>query len=334
MRPTRSRASAPPPTSKPPAAPVRLTSCPTRWFRDPLDKAIKKLVRPSTALTRRKEITIKMSMPREVFEDFVAPLTEDDVEGMQRRPDGSLIPTSKTSALYKYKYTLKRGSVTDKLFRLQELDPELPPPKKSLPEVEHIGTGNVYEVEKIEQSRKKGKRTEYLIKWLNYPDSANTWEPASRIHFALVAAFEGKPAAQPRVSAPVLPKRGAGAARARLSCVEQRRGGIPQTISMVCGNVIVELKESATQARMPTLTLTFFVLSMDKSGHIIWPTNFSARSQAALRMQARALLQKMMDDPLNPVDSTMAPALTGLGTSAVWQGAPRRQLVVVQPQVV
>ena len=103
---------------------------------------------------------------------------------------------------------------------------------------------------------------------------------------------------------------------------------------MVCGNVIVQLKESATQAQMPTLTLTFFVLSMDKSGHIIWPTNFSARSQAALRMQARALLQKMMDDPLNPVDSTMAPALTGLGTSAVWQGAPRRQLVVVQPQVV
>ena len=29
---------------KPPAAPVRVTSCPTRWFRDPLDNAIKKLV--------------------------------------------------------------------------------------------------------------------------------------------------------------------------------------------------------------------------------------------------------------------------------------------------
>ena len=72
---------------------------------------------------------------------------------------------------------------------------------------------------------------------------------------------------------------------------------------------------------------------MDKTGHIVWPTNFASRTRAALRMQARALLQKMIDDPLNPVDSTMAPALTAEGTSAVWEGAPRRELIVVQPQV-
>ena len=154
----------------------------------------------------------------------------------------------------------------------------------------------MYEVERIEQSRKTGKRTEYLIKWLDWDESTNTWESASRIHPALVAAFEGKPAPQPRISAPALPKRGAGAARARLSGAEQRRG--------------------------PTLTLTFFVLTMDKTGHIVWPTNFEARTRAALRMQARALLQRMIDDPLNPVDSTMAPALTAEGTSAVWKGAP------------
>ena len=64
-----------------------------------------------THAPQAKEITIKMSMPREVFEDFVAPLTEADVEGMQRGPDGSLIPTSKTTALYKYKYfTRSRGA--------------------------------------------------------------------------------------------------------------------------------------------------------------------------------------------------------------------------------
>ena len=32
------------PIAKPLAAPVRMTPCPTRWFRDPLDNAIKKLV--------------------------------------------------------------------------------------------------------------------------------------------------------------------------------------------------------------------------------------------------------------------------------------------------
>ena len=84
---------------------------------------------------------------------------------------------------------------------------------------------------------------------------------------------------------------------------------------------------------MPTATLTFFVLSMDKTGHIIWPTLFDAKTQAALRMQARALLQKMMDDPANPVDSTMAPALTGRGTCALWVGAPQRKLVEVAMQV-
>ena len=67
-----SRRSSTPSTPKPtpPAAPVPTTSCPTLWFRAPLDKAIKKLVRPSTANTRRKELVIKTSLPLEVFEDF------------------------------------------------------------------------------------------------------------------------------------------------------------------------------------------------------------------------------------------------------------------------
>ena len=70
-----------------------------------------------------------MSMPREVFEEFMAPLMADDTEGLWRGPDGSLLPTSKTSALNKYSYTLKRGSVTDKLFCLEKLDLEVPQPK-------------------------------------------------------------------------------------------------------------------------------------------------------------------------------------------------------------
>ena len=42
--PTRRHVKTAVPISSPPAAPVRLTPSPTRWFRDPLDKAIKKLV--------------------------------------------------------------------------------------------------------------------------------------------------------------------------------------------------------------------------------------------------------------------------------------------------
>ena len=38
----------------------------------------------------------------------------------------------------------------------------------------------------------------------------------------------------------------------------------------------------------------------------------------------------MIDDPFNPCDSSMEPALEGMGTSSIWQGAARRQLVEVQ----
>ena len=102
---------------------------------------------------------------------------------------------------------------------------------------------------------------------------------------------------------------------------------------MIAGNVIIEFTEPADPDRMPLLKLTFFVLTMDNHGHITWPTGFEKGAEAQLRKQARALLKKMMEDPLNPVDETMAPALTGTGTSSVWAGGPRRQLVEVAMEV-
>ena len=126
-----------------------------------------------------------------------------------------------------------------------------------------------------------------------------------------------------------MPHRGVGCARARLSEADQRRGGVPQCVSMVCGNSLVDIKEPINQSSMPTLKLTFYVLTMDKDGHIVWPTRFDPPTQAQLRRQARVLLQKMIDDPLNPVDETMAPALTGVGTSSLWQPPPKRKMVEV-----
>jgi hypothetical protein len=59
-------------------------------------------------------------------------------------------------------------------------------------------------------------------------------------------------------------------------------------ISMVCGNVLIDFSEPIDLSSMPRLTLTFFVLTMDKTGHIVWPTNFEPPTQAQLRRQARA----------------------------------------------
>lgn len=161
----------------------------------------------------------------------------------------------------------------------------------------------------------------YEVKWAGWDSSTNTWEARSRIHPDLIRAYEGQPQPPPRAqlgSAPVLYKRGVGCARARLSKAEQRRGGVPTTISMVAGNVIVDFRVPKNPLKCPMLKITFFVLTMDKNGFITWPTNFEKGTEAQLRRQARVLLKKMIDDPLNPCDETMAPALTQTG------GAVRR----------
>jgi hypothetical protein len=79
---------------------------------------------------------------------------------------------------------------------------------------------------------------------------------------------------------------------------------------------------------MPKLKITFMVLTMDKNGHIVWPTTFDQGTRAQLRVQVRVLLKRLMDDPTSPVDDTMAPALTGIGES-IFKPAPKRQFIEV-----
>jgi hypothetical protein len=228
--------------------PAPTASLPIAWFTKPFNKALKKVVRPATANRRRKEIHLKMPMPREAFESIVSPLTEADVEGLERDADGHLKPTKTTVSLNYYKYTIKKGSVSARLFHLDTLDPPpkpLKPPKRKAEEITIGAEEDVYEVEEIREKRLKpnGKGSEYLIKWRDWPEETNTWESAHRINKADVAAFEGRPLKVAAPSRPSLPARGVGCARAQLSSAEQARGGKPETISMVCGEVVMELKE-------------------------------------------------------------------------------------------
>ena len=97
---------------------------------------------------------------------------------------------------------------------------------------------------------------------------------------------------------------------------------------MVAGNVLIKYKLPHNVRVPPVLTLTFGVLTMDRLGHITWPKDFDSNAAAALRKQARVLLKKMMEDPLNPTTTSMSPALTGTG-STVRPTPPQRQMVVV-----
>ena len=96
----------------------------------------------------------------------MAPLTEADAVGVQRDATGLLVPTSKTSALLKFEYTISKGSVSDRLFHFDTMD-SAPPSISVKPatEVAAIGEEGIYEVEVLRSSRKRRKRTEYLVKW-------------------------------------------------------------------------------------------------------------------------------------------------------------------------
>ena len=168
---------------------------PKIWFRGPLDKALKKLIRPATATTRRKENVIKMNMPRDIFEDMMSNLSEGDAEDLRYDPVTlKLVPTTTTATLRRFEYTIKKGSVSDRLFNLDSLDAPPPPPKRrKTKEVVQIGEEDVYEVEAIVDKKLVGKRSLYQVSWTGYPADHLTWEPPSHINPALVAAFEGKP---------------------------------------------------------------------------------------------------------------------------------------------
>ena len=51
---------------------------------------------------------------------------------------------------------------------------------------------NQWEVEKLVRKRKRGRRVEYFVKWLGYPESANEWVPMRDISTELVTAFEAE----------------------------------------------------------------------------------------------------------------------------------------------
>ena len=281
------------------------------------------------------ELTVKHAMPLQCFEQIMAELREGDADGIGRDSDGMLIPTAKTRAVHKYNYDIKKGSVSDRLFNLSALDTAPPEPKKAqklATEQRIIAPGeepDVYEVESVVGKRTVNGRIQYLIKWAGWDASTNTWEARARIHQALIRAYEGLPPRPPRQqprSASVPFKRGAGCARARLSLAEQRRGGVPTTISMVAGNVLIRYTVPKDKSKCPVLKVTFYVLTMDNQGFITWPTCFETGTEARLRKQARILLKKMMEDPMNPVDESFTPALTQTG-GAVHVPPPPRRLV-------
>ena len=109
--------------------------------------------------------------------------------------------------------------MTDRLFSLQQLDPEPKASPRPAAERATIGEDGIYEVEAIVAQRTFKTRKQYLIKWEGYPESDNTWVAKSNIDPALVATYEGKQLVPRRRANP----RGAWARRGR--AFRRRRSG-------------------------------------------------------------------------------------------------------------
>ena len=105
-------------------------------------------------------------------------------------------------------------------------------------------------------------------------------------------------------------KRGQGAARLILSEADEKRGMAGKLLAMVAGLLNIRYREPRREGGMPTLQVSFFVLTMDRAGHIIWPTNFALKTRATLRLLARREVKLMLADPLYPIDPLMSNALS------------------------
>jgi hypothetical protein len=88
---------------------------------------------------------------------------------------------SKQISPVNYRLELPKDAKIHNVFHislLEPADPETPIQK----DFYYQADGNdEWEVEKIITHRKNGRTVEYLVKWLDYPDSENTWEPATHL---------------------------------------------------------------------------------------------------------------------------------------------------------
>ncbi|KAG4072620.1 hypothetical protein HA402_004709 [Bradysia odoriphaga] len=66
--------------------------------------------------------------------------------------------------------------------------------KRKAVEVTNVSSSGLepeqYEVEKVLKKRTRKGKTEYLIKWLGYPSTSNSWEPSKNLDPALLASIE------------------------------------------------------------------------------------------------------------------------------------------------
>jgi hypothetical protein len=113
-------------------APIEMILVPKHWFADPLNHSMAVMVRPPTALTRRKQLTLEVRVPQQTFFDLVQPLETNDIDGFEwlDAKKSALKPTEVKKSFSLYKYTISKPSQVDKVWRLESQDSKRARPTK------------------------------------------------------------------------------------------------------------------------------------------------------------------------------------------------------------
>jgi len=88
---------------------------PKAWFSDPVDHAMKTVVRPPTARTRSKQLKLKFRVPKVIFLDIMRPLESGSIKGFEWTDEDKtdLKPTDDKKTFYEFKYEVVRADQLD-----------------------------------------------------------------------------------------------------------------------------------------------------------------------------------------------------------------------------
>ena len=90
-------------------------------------------------------------------------------------------------------------------------------------------------------------------------------------------------------------KRGQGCAVLKLSD-KPKRGAKASVLSMVGGNLILKYSEPKNNRWWPSLTLRYWVLTVDWRGNMLFPTNWSPNAEILLKELARRKIKIFWED--------------------------------------
>ena len=102
-----------------------LLRVPKWWFLDPVRASMRKLVRPCTQLTRRKQITLKFPLPARCFMEMMSVFQDGELEGLVHDGYGRPRPTRETAQVRYFSYIIRRASLVEKFFALEKFEKPL-----------------------------------------------------------------------------------------------------------------------------------------------------------------------------------------------------------------